>query len=75
MLGRKGAGGINRTHLNMRKEIQTALSSLTGILQYLKLALPGIVVITEWWASEVSSARVGISLGRRTGGARSWRLL
>lgn len=32
-------------------EVQTALRS--GLLQYLSLAVPGIVLISEWWASEV----------------------
>ena len=53
MLENTGAKGIGRTHLSVRREIKTALSSMAGILQYIKLALPGIVIITEWWASEV----------------------
>ena len=31
-----------------------AVFSLSGIVQYLGLALPGIVIISEWWASEVT---------------------
>jgi len=53
MLEHTGAKGIGRTRLRMRNELRIALSSPSGILQYLVLALPGVVVITEWWASEV----------------------
>lgn len=48
-LGAKHAG---RNHLSFWPEIRSALSSLLGIKQYLSLALPGIVIISEWWASE-----------------------
>eukprot|EP00581_Thalassiosira_minuscula_P000227 CAMPEP_0183736738 /NCGR_PEP_ID=MMETSP0737-20130205/50102_1 /TAXON_ID=385413 /ORGANISM="Thalassiosira miniscula, Strain CCMP1093" /LENGTH=581 /DNA_ID=CAMNT_0025970823 /DNA_START=128 /DNA_END=1870 /DNA_ORIENTATION=+ len=53
ILEHTGAKGIGRVHLSHRKEIRKALSSLSGLVQYLTLALPGLVVITEWWASEV----------------------
>eukprot|EP00580_Thalassiosira_gravida_P002685 CAMPEP_0201618304 /NCGR_PEP_ID=MMETSP0492-20130828/38644_1 /ASSEMBLY_ACC=CAM_ASM_000837 /TAXON_ID=420259 /ORGANISM="Thalassiosira gravida, Strain GMp14c1" /LENGTH=331 /DNA_ID=CAMNT_0048086849 /DNA_START=173 /DNA_END=1168 /DNA_ORIENTATION=- len=53
MLEHTGAKGIGRTHLSFRREILTALGSPSGIGQYLVLSLPGVVVITEWWASEV----------------------
>ena len=47
-----GAKGIGRTHLSFWCEAKAAISSISGILQYLALALPGILTISEWWASE-----------------------
>lgn len=47
-----GAEAIGRTHLSFRNELREALNFM-GIKQYLSLALPGIVIISEWWASEV----------------------
>jgi multidrug resistance protein, MATE family len=44
---------MNRNHLMDRREIRMAILSLSGILQYLSLAIPGIVIISEWWASEL----------------------
>ena len=41
------------TKIPFRREATLALS-IPGILQYLSLAIPGIVIISEWWASEVS---------------------
>ena len=40
--------------LSFWKESYVAISSLSGILQYLSLAVPGILVISEWWASEIT---------------------
>lgn len=39
--------------LSFWPEAKLAVTSVPGILQYLGLALPGIVAISEWWASEV----------------------
>jgi len=35
-------------------ELYVAFSSLQGYREYLNLALPGIVIISEWWASETA---------------------
>jgi len=35
-------------------DVQRAIYSFKGIIQYLGLALPGIVIISEWWASEIA---------------------
>ena len=34
--------------------LSKAIFSLSGVLQYLSLAIPGVVVISEWWASEAA---------------------
>uniref|UniRef100_A0A7S4MFZ3 Protein DETOXIFICATION n=1 Tax=Odontella aurita TaxID=265563 RepID=A0A7S4MFZ3_9STRA len=49
-----GAWAAGYRRLTFRREARFAASSLPGILQYLSLGLPGIVVISEWWASEIS---------------------
>ena len=49
-----GAKAIGRTRLSFWKEFHCAITSISGIKQYLSLALPGIVIISEWWASEVA---------------------
>jgi len=54
LLEHTGAKGIGRTHLSFKKEVIAAITSLKGIFQYLQLALPGIVIISEWWASEIT---------------------
>jgi multidrug resistance protein, MATE family len=48
------AATMGRTRLSFWKEATVAVYSLAGILQYLSLAIPGIVIISEWWASEVA---------------------
>eukprot|EP00979_Chaetoceros_neogracilis_P012570 scaffold3357_cov268-Chaetoceros_neogracile.AAC.11 len=48
-----GAKAIGRDHLSFWKELHCAITSIPGIKQYLSLALPGIVIVSEWWASEV----------------------
>lgn len=48
------ASTIGRTKLSFWKEAGLAVKSLRGIGRYLSLAVPGIVLISEWWASEVS---------------------
>jgi MATE family multidrug resistance protein len=45
---------IGRTRLSFWNEFVIAISSIRGYAQYMALALPGIVIISEWWASEVS---------------------
>ena len=54
LLEQVGAKGIGRTHLSFWREAYSAVASPSGICQYLQLALPGIVAISEWWASEIS---------------------
>ena len=49
-----GGHAIGRKGLSFWNEFMLAVSSLRGYLQYLGLALPGIVIISEWWASEAS---------------------
>lgn len=50
----EGMGGtrIGRMRLGFGAEARCAITSMYGIKQYLSLALPGIVIISEWWASE-----------------------
>jgi MATE family multidrug resistance protein len=45
-------GDSTRTHIPFWKEASMSMS-IPGILQYLSLALPGIVAVSEWWASEI----------------------
>jgi MATE family multidrug resistance protein len=49
-----GAGAIGRTSLSFWTEASIAVSHTRGISQYLGLALPGIIAISEWWASETA---------------------
>jgi hypothetical protein len=37
-----------------QRELWIASTSLTGYKEYLNLAIPGIIVISEWWASETA---------------------
>mmetsp|Transcript_28234 Transcript_28234/g.60160 ORF Transcript_28234/g.60160 Transcript_28234/m.60160 type:complete len:597 (-) Transcript_28234:19-1809(-) len=53
LLQHSGAKGIGRSSLSFWCEAKVAISSFSGILQYLTLALPGILAISEWWASEI----------------------
>lgn len=48
------AKAIHRDTLSFWREAILACTSAKGILEYLGLAVPGIVIISEWWASEVS---------------------
>ena len=48
------ADAIGRTELSFWKEAQLALFDASGIRTYLGMAIPGIVIISEWWASEVA---------------------
>lgn len=54
LLEQVGAKGVGRTHLSFWCEARAAMSSFEGILEYLTLALPGVIAISEWWASEIS---------------------
>mmetsp|Transcript_12853 Transcript_12853/g.32370 ORF Transcript_12853/g.32370 Transcript_12853/m.32370 type:complete len:618 (-) Transcript_12853:1124-2977(-) len=49
-----GGTAIGRTTLTLLKELKIAGGSLRAFLDYLGLALPGIVIISEWWASETA---------------------
>lgn len=48
-----GATGIGRKSLSFWCEAKAAISSISGICQYITLAIPGVLAISEWWASEV----------------------
>jgi len=55
-----GATNVGITNLGTHSELlYAATSSLSGILQYLALALPGMVAISEWWASEIAILLAG----------------
>jgi MATE family multidrug resistance protein len=47
-----GGSAVGRTSLTLWKELGIAAGSLRGFCDYLCLAIPGIIVISEWWASE-----------------------
>ena len=53
VLDRTMVSANGRTRLSFWNEAMVAVNSMSGILQYLGLALPGIVIISEWWASEI----------------------
>ncbi|KAL7454697.1 hypothetical protein ACHAWC_006306 [Mediolabrus comicus] len=53
LLEHVGAAGIGRQSLSFWTEAKAAVSSISGICQYLTLAIPGVLSISEWWASEV----------------------
>lgn len=53
LLEHVGAAGIGRKSLSFWTEAKAAISSISGICQYLTLAIPGVLSISEWWASEV----------------------
>lgn len=48
-----GAAGIGRKTLSFWHEAKIAIFSISGICQYISLAIPGVLTISEWWASEV----------------------
>lgn len=54
LLESSGGHAIGRSRLTFLKEFSLAASSLNGFFQYMSLALPGMVIISEWWASELS---------------------
>mmetsp|Transcript_21667 Transcript_21667/g.51177 ORF Transcript_21667/g.51177 Transcript_21667/m.51177 type:complete len:593 (-) Transcript_21667:24-1802(-) len=49
-----GGIAVGRTSLTFWPEFRIAFFSFQGYLQYLGLALPGLVIISEWWASETA---------------------
>jgi MATE family multidrug resistance protein len=53
LLEHVGAAGIGRQSFSFWTEAKAAVSSISGICQYLTLAIPGVLSISEWWASEV----------------------
>jgi MATE family multidrug resistance protein len=48
------ADAVGRSELSFWLEMREAVMDIRGCLSYLGLAVPGIVIISEWWASEVS---------------------
>jgi hypothetical protein len=48
------AGAVGRTSPSFWLEAKVAVSFTSGIIRYLALALPGIIAIPEWWASETA---------------------
>ncbi|KAG7368763.1 multidrug efflux protein [Nitzschia inconspicua] len=54
LLDATGGTAVGRTYLTFGKEFALALGSCRGFIQYFGLALPGIVIISEWWASETA---------------------
>ncbi len=54
LLESSGGIAIGRTELTFWNEFWEAITSLRGYIQYLSLALPGIIIISEWWASETA---------------------
>eukprot|EP00521_Asterionellopsis_glacialis_P008016 CAMPEP_0195282402 /NCGR_PEP_ID=MMETSP0707-20130614/1287_1 /TAXON_ID=33640 /ORGANISM="Asterionellopsis glacialis, Strain CCMP134" /LENGTH=517 /DNA_ID=CAMNT_0040341367 /DNA_START=128 /DNA_END=1681 /DNA_ORIENTATION=- len=48
------AEAIGRTQITFWREAKLAVTSVSGLCQYLALAVPGIIIISEWWASEIS---------------------
>eukprot|EP00984_Skeletonema_dohrnii_P004970 scaffold1761_cov78-Skeletonema_dohrnii-CCMP3373.AAC.3 len=53
LLQHMGAAGIGRRTLSFWCEAKAAISSISGICQYISLAIPGVLTISEWWASEI----------------------
>lgn len=53
LLRQTHAAAVGRTRLSFWSEAREAVTRTAGLLQYCALALPGIVLISEWWASEV----------------------
>ena len=51
-LNQLAAVAVGRNTLSVWKEAKIAATSLSGIVQYLGLAVPGIIIVSEWWASE-----------------------
>lgn len=54
LLESSGGIAIGRTQMTFWKEFSMAMSSGRGYVQYLALALPGIISVSEWWASETA---------------------
>ena len=49
-----GGSAVGRTTLTLTKELKIAAGSLRAFCDYLGLAIPGLIIISEWWASEVA---------------------
>ena len=49
-----GGLAIGRSSLTLLKELKIAGGSIRAFCDYLALALPGLVIISEWWASETA---------------------
>jgi multidrug resistance protein, MATE family len=54
VLEHMGARAVGRSSLTLWPELYRAISSLAGLGQYLALAVPGMILISEWWASEMA---------------------
>mmetsp|Transcript_9532 Transcript_9532/g.28426 ORF Transcript_9532/g.28426 Transcript_9532/m.28426 type:complete len:644 (-) Transcript_9532:126-2057(-) len=54
VLTQTGGRAVGRRSLTLRNELKIAVGSLRGFCDYLALAIPGIIAISEWWASEVA---------------------
>jgi len=59
VLENMGGKAIGRQGLSFWPEARVAIRSLSGIKKYLSLALPGVVLISEWWASELTTFLAG----------------
>ena len=46
-----GGSAVGQTKLTLVKELRIAGGSIRGFCNYLGLALPGIVIISEWWGT------------------------
>jgi MATE family multidrug resistance protein len=49
-----GGSAVGRTTLTLTNELKIAAGSLRAFCDYLGLAIPGLIIISEWWASEVA---------------------
>jgi MATE family multidrug resistance protein len=49
-----GGSAVGRTTLTLIEELKIAGGSIRSFCSYLSLALPGIIIISEWWASETA---------------------
>lgn len=49
-----GAQTVGRTSLSecLGTEMRMAVTSISGVVEYVALAVPGVIVVSEWWASE-----------------------
>ena len=52
----KSTGGtvLGHADLSFWNELHVASTSIKGYMQYLSLGIPGIVIVSEWWASEIA---------------------
>mmetsp|Transcript_21173 Transcript_21173/g.50252 ORF Transcript_21173/g.50252 Transcript_21173/m.50252 type:complete len:519 (+) Transcript_21173:235-1791(+) len=54
VLASTGGTAVGRASLTLLPELRIAAGSLRGFLEYLGLAIPGLIIISEWWASETA---------------------